>query len=77
VEAGEAVILALLAILIVGPVVPNPALTPGVVRPISRTALCRTRWGKDARHVTLAMRRQVFAAYRIPTRSTRSTNSII
>jgi hypothetical protein len=45
---------------------PNRDLTPGVTRPISRTAVCSTRWGLDRRHVTEAMRRQVFAAYGIP-----------
>jgi len=62
----RAVILALLAILIVGPFTPDPALTPGVVRPLTREAVCATRWGADRRHVTDAMRRRVFAAYRIP-----------
>jgi hypothetical protein len=59
-------ILALLAILVVGPVAPDPALTPGVVRPLSRAEVCATRWGRDRRHVTPALRRRVFAAYRIP-----------
>ena len=44
---------------------PNPALTPGVVRQITRDEICATRWGKDSRHVTLAMRRQVFAQYHV------------
>jgi hypothetical protein len=60
------VILALLAILVVGPFAPNPTLTPGVVRPLSRADVCATRWGADRRHVTETMRRHVFAAYRIP-----------
>jgi hypothetical protein len=59
-------ILVILAILIVGPFAPNLALTPGVARPISVHDLCSTKWGKDARHVTLMMRKSVFAAYRIP-----------
>jgi hypothetical protein len=45
---------------------PSRELTPGVTRPLSRTAVCSTRWGLDRRHVTEAMRRQVFAAYGIP-----------
>lgn len=45
---------------------PNPALTPGVVRPLSKADICGTKWGKDARHVTLAMKKQVFARYGIP-----------
>jgi hypothetical protein len=60
------VILAVLAILILGPFAPTPSLTPGVARPIGQTAVCTTRWGLDRRHVTPAMRRQVFAAYGIP-----------
>jgi hypothetical protein len=59
-------ILALLAILIVGPFKPDPTLTPGVTTSLTRAAICSTKWGKDARHVTLTMRKQVFAAYRIP-----------
>jgi hypothetical protein len=45
---------------------PNRELTPGVTRPISRTAVCSTRWGLDRRHVTEAMRKQVFTNYGIP-----------
>lgn len=59
-------ILAILTILVLGPFAPNPALTPGVARPLSRTAVCSTRWGADRRHVTTAMRKRVFVAYRIP-----------
>lgn len=59
-------LLAILAILIVGPFAPNLALTPGATRPISVHELCTTKWGQDARHVTLVMRKEVFAAYRIP-----------
>ena len=59
-------ILALLAILIVGPVMPDHALTPGVTRPLTTQQVCGTKWGKDRRAVTLAMRKQVFAEYRVP-----------
>lgn len=47
-------------------VAPDPALTPGVVRPLTRQQVCTTRWGVDRRHVTLTMRRQVLAAYGVP-----------
>ena len=47
-------------------VLPNPHLTPGLTRPLSTAQVCTTRWGRDARHVTLTMKRQVFAAYGIP-----------
>jgi len=46
----------------------NATLTPGVARPLSTAAVCATTWGKDARHVTLSMKQQVFAAYGIPWR---------
>jgi len=58
--------LAILAILVVGPVVPDPQLTPGVARPMTTAQVCSTKWGKDRRHVTVAMRKQVFARYRVP-----------
>ncbi len=45
---------------------PNLKLTPGVTRPLSTKVVCGTKWGKDARAVTLSMKRQVFAAYGIP-----------
>jgi hypothetical protein len=45
---------------------PSRELTPGVTRPISRTTVCATRWGLDRRHVTEAMRKQVFTNYGIP-----------
>lgn len=41
-------------------------LTPGAVRPLSKAAICSTTWGKDARHVTLSMKKAVFTAYGIP-----------
>lgn len=44
--------------------VPNLSLTPGVAVPgLTAAKVCRTKWGKDARHVTEAMKREVFAAY--------------
>ena len=45
--------------------VPDRTLTPGLVRPLSTATVCATKWGRDRRHVTEAMRRQVFAAYGI------------
>jgi hypothetical protein len=46
------------------PTRPDPQLTPGTVRgDVPFAAVCATPWGKDARHVTPAMRRQVIAAY--------------
>ncbi len=49
-----------------GPTIPNPKLTPGVVRPeLTLREICGTRWGKDRRYVTAAMRREVFARYKL------------
>jgi hypothetical protein len=42
---------------------PDPVLTPGLVRPLSRTQICATAWGRDRRHVTARMRRTVAQAY--------------
>jgi hypothetical protein len=43
---------------------PDVTKTPGVMRPeITREAVCSTKWGKDRRHVTEAMKRQVAHAY--------------
>lgn len=46
--------------------VPNPTHTPGVVRPMTQAEVCAVRWGTDARKVTPAMKRRVFAWYSIP-----------
>lgn len=48
------------------PVRPNLELTPGVTRKLTRDQVCTIKWGKDRRHVTLGMKKQVFAAYGIP-----------
>ena len=46
------------------PLLPNHMLTPGVARTdLTLKKICTTKWGKDARHVTAAMKRQAFAAY--------------
>jgi hypothetical protein len=42
---------------------PDPALSPGVVRVLSADQVRATTWGKDERHVTPAMKAQVFRAY--------------
>lgn len=47
----------------------RPSLTPGVVRPLTRAQVCSTRWGLDHRHVTLAMKQHVAAAYGVPWRA--------
>jgi len=44
--------------------IPNLHITPGSVRAgLSKTKICTIKWGKDQRHVTEAMKRQVFALY--------------
>lgn len=40
--------------------------TPIDVRPLTPAQICSTKWGTDARHVTTAMKRQVFAAAHVP-----------
>lgn len=42
---------------------PNPAHTPGLTRGLSTKTICSTRWGRDARHVTEKMKRDVAASY--------------
>jgi hypothetical protein len=44
---------------------PDPALTPGVVRQLTLAEVCTTKWGKDERAVTDAMKAQVYQAYKI------------
>jgi hypothetical protein len=43
--------------------VPDPAVTPGAVRDLTVEQVCATKWGRDRRAVTAAMRRQVMALY--------------
>ena len=57
--------LLLVAVLHSGPL-PDLSLTPGAVRPLSRTEVCTTRWSLDRRHVTQKMKRTVAAAYGVP-----------
>ena len=52
-------------LLVVALAVPDHTLTPGAVRPLSRTTVCTIKWGRDRRHVTTKMRQAVFRAYGI------------
>lgn len=46
------------------PQLPNHLVTPGLARTdLTLKKICTTKWGKDARHVTAAMKKQVFSAY--------------
>jgi hypothetical protein len=45
---------------------PNPKLTPGVTRALSLETVCSTKWGRDRRFVTEAMKKQVAAWYHVP-----------
>lgn len=42
---------------------PDPKLTPGRARNLTKEQICTTKWGRDARHVTPKMKRQVCIAY--------------
>lgn len=56
----------MMLLLLLALVRPDPALTPGVTRSLTRAAVCATTWGADRRHVTEAMKRRVAARYGIP-----------
>lgn len=44
--------------------IPDLSKTPGVIRTgLSKEQICVIKWGKDERHVTPAMKRQVFELY--------------
>ncbi len=44
--------------------IPELTKTPGVARKgLTKAKICDIKWGKDERHVTAAMKRQVFEAY--------------
>jgi hypothetical protein len=58
--------IALLLTLALGAEVPNHALTPGATRPLTRDQVCSIKWGTDRRHVTVAMKKHVAAAYGVP-----------
>jgi hypothetical protein len=50
-------------------ITPDAAKTPGVANPkITQAVACATKWGKDRRHVTLTMNRNVAARYGVPER---------
>lgn len=51
---------------VIAQTMPDPALTPGVVRYLSRSQVCAIRWGRDRRYVTQKMLREVAAAYHVP-----------
>lgn len=42
---------------------PDLALTPGVATVLPTAQICGTKWGADRRHVSEAMKREVFARY--------------
>src|SRR6266446_9248086 len=44
--------------------IPDLAKTPGVTRSgLSKAKICSTKWGKDERHVSDAMKQEVFVLY--------------
>jgi hypothetical protein len=44
--------------------VPDPSKTPGVIRVnLTKAKICSIKWGRDERHVTDAMKKQVFSLY--------------
>lgn len=47
------------------PIRPDLTLTPGWITTLTRDQVCATKWGKDARAVTAAMKAHVYAAYGI------------
>jgi hypothetical protein len=42
---------------------PDSTLTPGVTRDLSLEQICSTKWGKDVRAVTAAMKASVYRSY--------------
>jgi hypothetical protein len=42
---------------------PNPAFTPGLTRPLTTNAICSIAWGRDRRHVTETMKKEVARRY--------------
>jgi len=42
---------------------PDPEVTPGVIALRDKTAVCDKKWGRDARHVSQAMKEHVCAKY--------------
>ena len=44
--------------------IPDLTKTPGAVRSgLTKSKICSIKWGRDERHVTAAMKKQVFALY--------------
>lgn len=63
-KLGAALVLLAFSALALAGDLPDLANTPGVARPgMTAIKVCSTKWGKDARHVSEAMKREVFAAY--------------
>lgn len=55
-----------LTLLVSAAVAQDARLTPGVARhDLTQKQVCTTKWGKDQRHVTAEMKRQVFESYGI------------
>lgn len=54
---------------------PMPMYTPGVVRPLTQSQTCTTRWGFDRRHVTESMKRRVAQNYGIARTSIRGNGA--
>jgi hypothetical protein len=46
--------------------IPDPTLIPGVVETTDAAAVCQPGYAKAHRHVSTALRGQVFAAYGVP-----------
>ena len=42
---------------------PDPSITKGSVAITDKATVCTTKWGKDERHVTLIMKKDVYAQY--------------
>lgn len=55
--------IALLLALATPALLPNPTITPGATRHVTRATLCQPGTARDARHVTAATKRRVFEAY--------------
>jgi hypothetical protein len=50
-------------VLVLALALPDPMLTPGVVRSMTQAQVCSIKWGLDVRHVTRTMRQTVFSRY--------------
>lgn len=56
----------MMLLLLLALAVPNLQLTPGAVRPLTKTQVCSIKWGLDSRHVPLSMKKRVAKAYGVP-----------